>query len=175
MRRTAGIGTVFHTRGATGSSRLATLGAVAAALGLAWVAFSGCRNASPESRVVQVFKTPTCGCCTKWIEHLEAAGFEVEASDLPDLTQLKSESGVPAELTSCHTAKVAGYVIEGHVPASDIERLLAERPAVAGLAVPEMPLGSPGMEHPDPALHQAYEVLSFGEQGVQVFASHPAH
>lgn len=150
-------------------SSLAILG-----LSLAAVAWTGCRNATPEHPTIQVFKTPTCGCCTKWIAHLEAAGFEVAATDLPDLTSLKSENGVPAELGSCHTALVDGYVIEGHVPAEDIERLLAERPALAGLAVPEMPLGSPGMEHPDPARHQAYDVLAFGPQGIRVFASHPA-
>ena len=144
-------------------------------IGLTLVAAGGCRNAAPDAPTIQVFKTATCGCCTQWIDHLEAAGFEVKAKDLPDLTQLKSENGVPAELASCHTALVDGYVLEGHVPAADIERLLAERPAVAGLAVPDMPLGSPGMEHPDPSRHQPYNVMSFGKDGVRVFASHPAN
>ncbi len=144
---------------------------------IGWTVFAagGCRNAAADQPTIQVFKTATCGCCTKWIDHLEGAGFEVEAKDLPDLASLKRENGVPAELSSCHTALVAGYVIEGHVPAADIERLLAERPAISGLAVPEMPLGSPGMEHPDPSRHQPYQVMSFGKDGIQVFASHPAH
>ncbi|MFO0688565.1 MAG: DUF411 domain-containing protein [Myxococcota bacterium] len=139
---------------------------------MALLTWTACQEAGPERPTIQVFKTPTCGCCTKWIDHLEAAGFEVAATDLPDLASLKAEKGVPPELGSCHTAVVDGYVIEGHVPAEDITRLLAERPAVAGLAVPEMPLGSPGMEHPDPSHHQPYEVLAFGVDGVRRFASH---
>lgn len=146
-------------------------GALAVGLVFAGIV-SGCRNAATDLPVVAVYKTATCGCCSKWIEHLEAAGFEVEATDLPDLAKLKAESGVPRTLESCHTAKVEGYVIEGHVPAEDIVRLLAERPAVRGLAVPEMPLGSPGMEHPDPSRHQAYQVMSFGADGAKVYASH---
>lgn len=145
-----------------------------AVIGLGLLAVGGCRSTDGEAPRIQVFKTPTCGCCTKWIEHLEASGFEVDAKDLPDLASLKSENGVPGELISCHTALVDGYVLEGHVPASDIERLLSERPDVRGLAVPEMPLGSPGMEHPDPSRHQPYDVLSFGPGGVRVYASHPA-
>ena len=119
-----------------------------------------------------VYKTPTCGCCGKWIEHLEEAGFRVEAQNLSDLTRLKALNGVPPNLTSCHTALVEGYVIEGHVPASDIRKLLSQRPEVAGLAVPAMPLGSPGMEHPDPTRHEAYDVLAFGAGGVEVFSRH---
>jgi hypothetical protein len=149
-------------------------GSVIATLGLVVAMAAGCRNSTPDRPTIQVFKTATCGCCTKWIDHLRAAGFQVEATDMPDLAGLKNENGVPEELSSCHTALVDGYVIEGHVPAQDIERLLAERPAVAGLAVPEMPMGSPGMEHPDPSRHQPYDVMSFGRDGVRVFASHPA-
>lgn len=147
--------------------------AAIALVGLTFLLLGGCRGTA-EGPTVQVYKTATCGCCTKWIEHLEAAGFEVEAKDLPDLTSLKSENGVPAELVSCHTALVDGYVLEGHVPAADIERLLSERPTIRGLAVPEMPLGSPGMEQPDPSRHEPYDVMSFGPDGVRVYASHPA-
>ena len=133
-------------------------------------------DAPAEATTITVYKTPTCGCCTKWIDHLEDEGFAVDARDLPDLTALKAENGVPGRLASCHTATVEGYVVEGHVPAEDIRRLLADRPAVAGLAVPGMPLGSPGMEHPDPRRHEAYDVYSFGGEsgrgGVTVFASH---
>ena len=101
-----------------------------------------------DATTIQVYKTPTCGCCSKWIDHLRDAGFAVEATDLPDLSRLKAENGVARGLSSCHTALIEGYVLEGHVPASDIERLLAERPTITGLAVPGMPMGSPGMEHP---------------------------
>lgn len=122
-------------------------------------------TADPTPTMIQVYKTPTCGCCTLWIDHLRASGFEVKATDLPDLSTLKAMNGVPNELSSCHTATIDGYVIEGHVPASDITRLLAERPKIAGLAVPGMPMGSPGMEHPDPRRHEAYDVIAFGGQG----------
>jgi hypothetical protein len=125
-----------------------------------------------ETPRIEVFKTPTCGCCTKWIDHLRAAGFRVDATELPDLTAIKAANGVPPQLASCHTALVDGYVIEGHVPASDLKRLLKDRPAVSGLAVPGMPMGSPGMEHPDPRRHQTYDVMSFGADGLKVFSTH---
>lgn len=133
---------------------------------------SGSAMAKDPQPTIQVYKTPTCGCCTKWIDSLRAAGFKIEATDMPDLTALKAVNGVPAKLSSCHTALVSGYVIEGHVPADDLKRLLRERPAIAGLSVPGMPLGSPGMEHRDPSRHEAYDVLAFGPDGVSVFASH---
>ncbi|MDJ0851375.1 MAG: DUF411 domain-containing protein [Myxococcota bacterium] len=119
---------------------------------------------------VQVYKSPTCGCCGKWIDHLEANGFEVEARDVKHVAPIKRAHGVPVKLASCHTALVEGYVIEGHVPAEDVVRLLAERPAVAGLAVPDMPIGSPGMEGPNP---EPYRVFSFDGQGrTEVYSSH---
>lgn len=121
---------------------------------------------------IHVYKTPTCGCCVKWIEHLEGAGFSVEATELASLDEVKAMNGVPGKLSSCHTALVGGYVIEGHVPASDVARLLSERPKVSGLAVPGMPMGSPGMEHRDPSRHEAYDVVSFGPDGTRVFSSH---
>jgi len=121
---------------------------------------------------VTVYKTATCGCCHEWVEHLEDAGFEVEAHDVADLGAVKDRYGVRVPLRSCHTAIVDGYVIEGHVPAADIARLLEERPEVAGLAVPGMPIGSPGMEVPGrPA--DPYDVLAFDERGnARVFAEH---
>lgn len=125
-----------------------------------------------EATTIQVYKTPTCGCCGDWIEHLRDAGFDVEATDLPDLSRLKAENGVTRALASCHTAMVDGYVIEGHVPAQDIRRMLEERPKIAGLAVPGMPMGSPGMEHPDPSRHEAFDVVAFGADGTRVYASH---
>jgi hypothetical protein len=119
---------------------------------------------------IAVYRTPTCGCCTNWEEHLEANGFSVEDHVLPDLSDMKRDNGVTPALASCHTAFVQGYVIEGHVPAADIARLLEEKPAVAGLAVPGMPIGSPGMEGRYP---ETYRVLSFDRAGkVETFATH---
>lgn len=122
--------------------------------------------------IVSVYKSPTCGCCGSWIEHMEEHGFVVEAHDTNDLVAVKNANHVPSELQSCHTAIIDGYVIEGHVPADDIGRLLANRPDVAGLAVPGMPVGSPGMEvdgYPD----QPFDVIAFDQSGnTDVFASH---
>ena len=99
-----------------------------------------------ENAKAVVYKSPTCGCCSKWIDHLEKNGFEVEAKDVPDVTPIKRANGVPPGMTACHTAMVGGYFIEGHVPAEDVKRLLEEHPQIAGLTVPGMPVGSPGME-----------------------------
>lgn len=109
-----------------------------------------------------VYKTPTCGCCNGWIDHLEAAGFAVEARDVRDIVSIKQDAGVPVSLSSCHTALIDGYVVEGHVPIDEVKRLLAERPEVAGIAVPGMPIGSPGMEGPNP---QPYQIVSFTHDG----------
>lgn len=123
-----------------------------------------------EPVAVTVYRSPTCGCCSKWIEHLEANGFRVEARDVQDVAPFKRSAGVPPALASCHTAHVGGYVVEGHVPAADLRRLLAEQPPILGLAVPRMPVGSPGMEGPNP---EPYEVLAFDGQGrVEVFSSY---
>ena len=116
-------------------------------------------------------KDPNCGCCSAWAEHLEANGFKVKTVAERDTQSVKRRFAVPQRLISCHTAKVGGYVIEGHVPASAIKRLLRERPAVSGLAVPGMPLGSPGMEVP--GKRDPYDVVSFdGAGGGRVFESH---
>lgn len=105
---------------------------------------------------IEVFKSASCGCCAKWVKHLEANGFNVKTQDVANPADYRQKAGIPDPLGSCHTALVRGYAIEGHVPAGDIKRLLAEKPKAKGLAVPAMPLGSPGMEGPrkDP-----YEVL----------------
>ena len=95
---------------------------------------------------IVVYKSPTCGCCEEWVSHLQSQGFRVVTHDVPDMGPIKRTHGVPASLTSCHTATVGGFAIEGHVPADLILRILEERPAIAGLAVPGMPGGSPGME-----------------------------
>jgi hypothetical protein len=120
---------------------------------------------------VAVYKSATCGCCAKWNDHMRTAGFTVNSSDLPDVTPVKDKHGVPAKLRSCHTAVVGGYVIEGHVPADVVKKLLRERPAVVGIAVPNMPSGSPGMEVPGGRV-DAYDVLTFDKNGAtKVYAS----
>jgi hypothetical protein len=112
--------------------------------------------------VVRVYKSATCGCCGDWVDHLKASGFRVEATDVDHMGEVKQSLGVTRELASCHTAQVEGYVVEGHVPAREIKRLLRERPPVVGLAVPAMPIGSPGMEGADP---ERYSVLAFDGAG----------
>ncbi len=119
--------------------------------------------ADPAAPVVDVYKSPTCGCCSKWIDHLKANGFAVRSHDTRDVAQHKLRLGIPAGYDSCHTAEVGGYVIEGHVPAKDIRRLLKEKPAARGLTVPGMPVGSPGMEQ---GHHQeAYDVILLDRNG----------
>jgi hypothetical protein len=120
--------------------------------------------------LVIVHRDPLCGCCGGWTEHVEAAGFPVRTVETSDLEAVKTWLGVPAEVGSCHTAEVDGYVIEGHVPAAALRRLLAERPSATGLAVPGMPIGSPGMEIPG-AAPDRYDVLLFGPTGQTVFAT----
>lgn len=112
--------------------------------------------------LVEVYKSASCGCCSKWIEHLRVNGFDVQAHDVEDIAVSRASLGVPSALGSCHTGRVGGYLVEGHVPAQDIRRLLSERPDAAGLAVPGMPRGSPGMESDakDP-----YDVLLFQRNG----------
>jgi len=111
---------------------------------------------------IEVWKDPGCGCCTKWVDHLQAAGFKVRTHEVNDMNAARARNGVPQALGSCHTARVGGYALEGHVPAADIKRLLRERPKASGLAVPGMPLGSPGMEADRT---QTYDVLLFTADG----------
>ncbi len=119
-----------------------------------------------------VHKSPTCGCCSSWIEHMQKAGFKVESRNVDDMTPVKTRVGVPPAKGSCHTAEVGGYFIEGHVPAEDVKRLLAERPDAKGLTVPGMPGGSPGMELPDGSV-QPYVVELVARDGTtSVFARH---
>ena len=138
--------------------------------------FLGSSSSSAQSPSVEVYKSPTCGCCSKWVDHLRQNGFTARVTDLTDeaLDQLKTKHGVPRTAQSCHTALVGGYVVEGHVPATDVRRLLKERPTVAGIAVAGMPLGSPGMDVPA-AQAQAYNVIAFDKQRqVRVFATYNA-
>jgi hypothetical protein len=122
------------------------------------------------SPLLTVYKDPDCGCCKSWVEYLRKHGFRIEAKDTRDMDQVKVNLGVPKSLMSCHTAIVGGYIIEGHVPAADIERLLKQKPKIAGLAVPGMPTGSPGMEG-SPPVH--YQVIAFERSGkTRVFSNH---
>ncbi len=124
----------------------------------------------PKGPAITVYKDPDCGCCNNWVDHLVKHGFRVESKDTRQMTEVKSTLGVPAALESCHTGVVGGYVVEGHVPAADILRMLKQKPKVAGLAVPGMPMGSPGMEGPR---KQKYDVVSFDKKGkTKVFARH---
>lgn len=116
-----------------------------------------------------VNRDPACGCCGGWVTHVKAAGFPVNEVEAADLASLKTRLGVPAALGSCHTAEIGGYVVEGHVPADAIKRLLAERPQARGLAVGGMPVGSPGMEVPGTP-PESYDVVLFSADGQRVFA-----
>jgi hypothetical protein len=148
----------------------------AAAIGSLGLAAVGCGGSSSASAgqvvasndTVVVYKTPTCGCCNNWVDHVKASGFPVVTHDLDDLAEIKRDLGVPAGRISCHTATVGGYTIEGHVPADLIRRMLDEKPSIRGLAVPGMPMGSPGMEG---VIKQDYDVLAFDSAGaVTVYA-----
>lgn len=130
------------------------------------LSFAGSSVAYAEKSAgnITVFKSPTCGCCGKWEEHLHKNGFKVTSKPTEDMSVIKQKNNIASDVASCHTAVVAGYVIEGHVPASTIKRLLKEKPKnVRGLAVPNMPLGSPGMEAPGD--HPKYEVLALTKDG----------
>jgi hypothetical protein len=115
-----------------------------------------------SSTPIKVYKDPNCGCCKEWIKHLEQNGFKVEVVDMPDLSAVKTKYGVKPELQACHTAVVGNYTVEGHVPADLIVKMLNEKPAIAGIAVPGMPSGSPGMEG---GAKEAYDVLAFDKDG----------
>lgn len=118
-----------------------------------------------------VTKSANCGCCKHWVEHMKKAGFTVQVREVEDVTPTARKLGVPDNLRSCHTSKIGGYVIEGHVPASDVKLLLATTPKATGIAVPGMVFGSPGMEQGD--LKEPYKVVQFDKSGnTRVFASH---
>ena len=158
----------FSKRGAWRLALLAGVLVVGAVLALAAGWLPRGTDAAPP---VVVYKTASCGCCGGWVAHLQAAGFVTQVHDVGDLAAVKTRLGVPSALGSCHTATVGGYVIEGHVPAADIARLLKQRPAGKGLAVPGMPVGSPGMEHGDRV--DPHQVLLWGDGGEpQVFAAY---
>lgn len=142
----------------------------AAAAILAVATVFACAEQKAAATQVTVYKSPTCGCCKKWVTHLKDNGFQVTAHDVQNVDPYKAKLGLPNGLGSCHTAVVAGYLIEGHVPAEDIKRLITERPAAKGLTVPGMPMGSPGMEG---TRKDDYDVLLIGKDGkTSVYASH---
>lgn len=129
----------------------------------------GLHLTAEAATVIDVYKSPSCGCCQGWVEHLRAAGFEVKAHDVENPSDYRAKYRIPEELGSCHTGVVNGYAIEGHVPAAEIKRLLAEKPKAIGLAVPNMPVGSPGMEgnRKDP-----YDVLLVKADGKHAVYKH---
>lgn len=131
------------------------------------VMLSGGRTNADVRPALTVWKDPNCGCCEGWVEHLRRNGFTATVIETSDVQSIKVQRGVPAELASCHTAEIAGYTIEGHVPAQAILRLLAEKPAGLGIAVPGMPIGSPGMEGGRP---EVYDVILFGNGASKPFA-----
>ena len=128
---------------------------------------------SVAREIISAYRNPGCGCCEKWADMMMAAGFVVNMKDDDDLAARRTAAGVPEDLAGCHTAMAGNYVIEGHVPLTDIERLLAEKPAIRGIAVPGMPMGSPGMEMGES--RDAYDVVAFKADGTRsVFASYVA-
>lgn len=137
------------------------------------LANSSLAGRSSDYPLVQVFKTPTCGCCSAWVEHIVNAGFHVKTNDVPDedLQNLKQKYGIPPAYASCHTAIMSDYVIEGHVPADDIKKMLEARPQIIGLTVPGMPMGSPGMEMGDH--REEYATFQIARDGsVSIFTMH---
>jgi hypothetical protein len=137
-----------------------------------WAALALLASAEPVvAATLVVAKSPTCGCCNEWVKHMRASGFAVTVRDVSDVTPIARRLRVPDRLRSCHTALIGGYVIEGHVPASDVKRVLKERPRAAGLAVAGMPMGSPGMDHGGGK--EPYKTILFDRAGKsRVFAAH---
>lgn len=122
----------------------------------------GAQPASGDGEVVKVYKDPNCGCCSKWVDHMREHGFTVETMDMPNLSMIKQKYAIGANLQSCHTSVIGEYAFEGHVPADLIRKMLDDKPKIAGLAVPGMPAGSPGMEG---ATKERYDVLTFDRAG----------
>lgn len=152
-------------------SKLKSVRTLVASALLGLSTLGGISTAVAADDEVVMYKDPNCGCCGKWADHMREHGFKVKEVATAEMAQVKGEAGVPQALGSCHTARVGGYVVEGHVPAADVRRMLTEKPAIAGISAPGMPMGSPGMEGPYPA--DRYDVVSFDAQGrTAVYASH---
>ena len=133
--------------------------------------FLSCGETAEKMPEVIVYKSPTCGCCGKWVEHMQKNGFTVTVHDVQDVTPYKNRNGIAEDLASCHTAIVGNYVVEGHVPAAEVRKMIVEKPAIRGISVPGMPIGSPGMEQGE---HKDnYDVIAFDMNGKRsVFASY---
>jgi len=146
---------------------------IVAALGLAACdgGTSNSTSTAPMTKKIVMYKSPTCECCTGWADHLRKAGFTVIEKKRGDMAAIKAQYGIPRKLESCHTAIVDGYIIEGHVPADDVKRLLKERPDVAGLSAPGMPMKSPGMQTVGQK-PRGYDVLAFDKDGVSRVFTH---
>ena len=129
-------------------------------------------SACSEAQVLEVYMSPSCGCCGKWVDHMRNAGFQVVVTDMTDLRPIKNKFGVVPDLRACHSAMIDGYVIEGHVPSREVMRLLKDRPKAIGLAVPGMPIGSPGMEQG--SRHDPFQVILFSSTHRSVFAAYPS-
>ena len=152
-------------------SKLKSVRTLVASALLGLTTLGGISTAVAADDEVVMYKDPNCGCYGKWAEHMREHGFKVKEVATTQMGQVKGEAGVPQALGSCHTARVGGYVVEGHVPAADVRRMLTDKPAIAGISAPGMPMGSPGMEGPYPA--DRYDVVSFDAQGrTAVYASH---
>ncbi|HEX8568641.1 MAG TPA: DUF411 domain-containing protein [Caulobacteraceae bacterium] len=129
------------------------------------------RPIAPRPELV-IYKTPSCGCCKGWVTHMTRAGYPTRVVELEDLAPIRQKHGVPFPLSSCHTGVVGGYVVEGHVPPADVDRLLAEKPKALGITVPGMPLGSPGMESPTGESEPYDTLLLLQDGGTRVFVHH---
>ena len=156
--------TAFHT--AIRSSLVAVCAAIFLLFAYSSQAFA---NGQPSPHLA-VYRSPTCGCCEDWVAHMRSAGFQIDDNITPNMATIRRTHGVPETLASCHTALVNGYVIEGHVPATDVQKLLTESPNVIGLTAPGMPLGSPGMETDSPAA--PYTIYTFTAKSARPFATH---
>ena len=143
--------------------------AIAALASVSALSLCKLAEAAESPPQIRVTRDPTCGCCGAWVDHLRAANFTVDVVEVPDVNRTKAKLGVPHDLMSCHTAEIGGYVVEGHVPASTIQRLLSEKPDAKGLAVPGMPIGSPGMMV-EGLPNEEYAVVLFGAFGRRNYA-----
>ena len=144
-----------------------------AGLTAAWLGWPLGAWAAGNDSLITVWKNPSCGCCKEWVTHLKKSGFEVVTNDIPDTAPIRQKLGLPAKFGSCHTAQLGAYVLEGHVPAQEIQRLMREKPKAVGLAVPGMPVGSPGMEVGN--TQDAYDVLLVLADGSsRVYQSYPS-
>ena len=135
-----------------------------------WLAPPNAALAQGNSPQLTVYRSPTCGCCKDWVAHMKSAGFQIDDNVTSQMASIRQTYGVPEKLSSCHTALIDGYVIEGHVPAADVQRLLTERPDVVGLTAPGMPIGAPGMEMDDRS--DPYTVFAFTPEATLFFANH---